>query len=136
MLDLNSLALQDFTTLQVRNPVTDLPLFADTENTKPVEIDIASKSSPQYKKQIAIWTKKVERKRDKKLDAEESRESGFDLLAAVCLRSRNLVVNGVEPKTFEDFREIIANPQFAWLKDQIDEVLGDYSLFIKQSLTD
>lgn len=131
---IDSLALKATTELQLRHPVTDEPLWADDEQTKPVAIALYGPSSKQYRNAItAMQNRQLHRGNKKKVNAETLREESVKLLVACSDSGVNLTAPGGAPLDNEEaFEALYSDPKFSWVKDQVDAALGDPSNFLDQ----
>ena len=134
MFDLNTLALNDTFTLQLSHPVTGDKLFADKEETQPVSITLYGTSSKQYRNAVAGMQNRQLRRTAKKekATAEVMREESVSLLVACAAGSNNLAYEGQAVVTDTNFRALFSDARFSWIKDQVDEALGDISNFLAQ----
>lgn len=134
MFDINTLALKDTTTLQLRHPVTGDLLFADNDEKKPVEVELFGTSSKEYRNAVtAMQNRQLKRQAKKeKASVEVMRHEGIELLVACSAGSKNLSIGGKPVKTADDFRELYSDRKLSWLKDQVDEALGDVANFLAQ----
>lgn len=135
MFDIAALAIQESTVLQLKHPATGELLFADKDEKKPITVTVASTSSRAYKQAVKAMHERAQKRGKKALTLEQSRDESVALLAACCLDSSELIHNGDPVKSESDFRTLLADDQFSWLRGQIDEALGDVELFIEKSLT-
>jgi len=135
MFDLTTLALKDTFDLQLRHPVSGEPLFADGEGKqKPVTITLYGTSSKQYRNAVtAMQNRQLKRTAKKeKVSAEVMREEGIELLVACVAGAQNLGIGGSAVKDESGFRTVFSDPKLSWIKDQVDEALGDTSNFLAQ----
>lgn len=131
MFDLNSLAINKTTfDLQLRHPTTDEPLFADKEDTKPLIITVFGPSSKEHRQATAAIQSKHLRRGTKKASLNELKEDSVEFLAACTEGSKNFVVEGKEPKTLADFKELYSNASYDWIRKQVDEAIGDVANFL------
>ncbi len=128
--DIADLAIQDSTVLHLTHPATDEKLYADKERTKAITITLGSTSSRAYRQAVNAMQNRALKRGNKKVTAEQNKEEGIELLTAVCLGSENLVFNGKPVKSESDFRAILSDDKFSWVKQQVDEALGDVDRFI------
>lgn len=132
--DLSNLALKDTTTLHLLHPVTQDKLYADDEEKKPVTIELYGTSSKQYRNATnAMQNRQLARQRKKEsIKADELREEAVKLLVACSASATNLAIDGEEVGNEASFRKLYSDPRFSWVKDQVDEALGDVSRFLEQ----
>jgi hypothetical protein len=55
-----------------------------------------------------------------------------NLLVTCSAGGVNLEYNGGALDSAEAFREFYSDPKFSWVKDQVDEALGDVGRFLDQ----
>lgn len=135
MFDISTLALKEDTfEMQFRHPATSELLFSDDEKTKKVSVNLYGTASKQYRNALrGMQDRQLKRNAKKeKPSSEIFKEEGLSLIVACIDGFNNFAVGGKVPTTEADFRELLGNPQFSWIKDQIDEALGDTSNFLPQ----
>ncbi len=131
MFDIESLAIQESTVVKLLHPATQEVLYADKEEKKPVTITVHSTSSKAYRKAVsAMQNRTIKRGQKKPLTAEQQREEGIELLVACCVTSDNLTYKGAAVKAESDFRALLSDDKFSWVKNQVDEALGNVENFI------
>lgn len=133
--DISSLSIQESTILHLVHPATEEKLYADKEQKKAVTITVASTSSRAYRQAVNAMQNRRIKRGNKKDTAEQQKEEGIELLVSCCISSDNLVYNGVPVKTDADFRALLSDDKMSWVKNQVDECLGNVELFIEKSLT-
>jgi hypothetical protein len=131
MFDLNTLAIKDSTTLQLKHPVTEELLFADAEQTQPVTIDLWSQSSKQYRAAVNAMQNRQLKRGKKQPTAEAQREEGVALLVACSKSAANLSIDGEALDNADAFRKLYSIDAYGWVKTQVDEALGSVELFIE-----
>lgn len=131
MFNLDALALNDTFQLQLKHPVTDEPLFADKEETKPVAINIYGTSSKQYRNAIRQMQNRQLKRGKKTVSAEQMQEEGVALLVACSDKAINFQYKGQDVDSPEVFTELYSDAQFSWVKDAVDAALGDLSNFLE-----
>jgi len=130
MFDLNTLALKETFQYPLKHPVTNEVL--QSENG-PVVINLFGSASPQYKKAVTAMQARALRRQAKKEkpNIEQVKEENISLLVACTDSAENLSYEGAPVVTQDDFRRLYSDARFSWLKDQIDEILGDVSNFLE-----
>jgi hypothetical protein len=131
MFNLDSLALKDTFQLQLKHPVTDELLWADKDQTLPVAVMIYGTSSKQYRNALTAMQNRSLKRGKKPLTAEQMRDEGVSLLVACSDSALNFKYKGAEVDTPEAFDSLYKDPQFSWLKDQVDAALGDVANFLE-----
>lgn len=127
--DISSLAKHDSATLQLRHPATDELLYADDAQTKPLEIELYGTSSKQYRKALMSMQNARLKRGKKVMSAEAISDESIDLLVTCSIKANNFEYKG-KPVEGETFRELYNDPSFNWLKDQVDEAIGDVQTFL------
>ena len=127
--NLSSLAKADTALVQLRHPVTDEFLFADDEKTQPVQIEIYGTSSKQYRSALTAMQNTRLKRGKKVMSAEQIRDESIDLLVTCSIRGINLDYKG-KPLEGEAFRALYSDNSYDWLKDQVDEAIGDAQTFL------
>lgn len=131
MFNLSTLALKDSVTLHLRHPATEELLYADAEQTKPVEIVLHGPASKPYRTAINAMQNRQLKRKGKQATAEGMREEGVELLVACSQRANNLGIDGEPLDNPEAFRKLYSKDEYSWVKTQVDEALGDVGNFIK-----
>jgi hypothetical protein len=135
MFDVKSLAIKESTVLHLTNPFTEEKLYVndkgelDTKGKNPVTVTIASTGSREYRLAVNAMINRGIKRGNKKLNAEEQKAEGIELLVACCLDSSNLSYDGEPVKTDAQFRAMLADDSISFIKAQIDEALGTLDLF-------
>jgi hypothetical protein len=135
MFDVKSLAIKESTVLHLKNPFTDDFLFVndkgelDAKGKNPVTVTVASKGSREYRIAVNAMINRSIKRGNKKLNAEEQKAEGIELLVACCLDSENLSYDGEPVKTDAQFRAMLNDDSIGFIKEQIDEALGTIELF-------
>lgn len=97
-----------------------------------VRFKILGKDSDAYRdKQKAIMDRRI-KNRKMKITADDVEEEGLSLLAA-CVIEWEGVEKGdlATPCNYSNVREMLANPDYSFVKDQVDEAVGDRANFLK-----
>lgn len=135
MFDISTLALKEDTVdVQLRHPATGELLFSDEAKTLPVAVVAYGKASKQYRNAVnAMMNRSIKRKAKKeKESAEVMTEEGITLLVAVTSAFKELAIAGKVPTTEADFRSLYADPAYSWIKDQVNDFVGDDANFLAQ----
>lgn len=127
--DLSKLAKHDTATVQLRHPATDELLYDGDDTTKPVQIEVYGTSSKQYRTALTAMQNTRLKRGKKVMSAEQIRDESIDLLVTCSIRGINLEYNGA-PLEGETFRALYSDPAYDWLKDQVDEAIGDTTAFL------
>lgn len=131
MFNLDTLALKDTVSLQLKHPVTDELLFVDKEETKPVQIVIYGTSSKQYRNAVTAMQNRALKRGKKPATIDEMKEESIKLLVACSEKAVNLTYKGEAIDSAAAFYDLYSDPSFSWLKDQVDSGLGDVSNFLE-----
>ena len=135
MFDVKSLAIKESTVLHLKNPFTEDLLFVndkgelDAKGKNPVTVTLASTGSREYRIAVNAMINRSIKRGNKKLNAEEQKAEGIELLVAVCLDSENLAYNNEPVKSDSQFRAMLGDDAISFIKQQIDEALGTIELF-------
>lgn len=116
---------------QLRNPQTDVLL---EDGNGPVGVKILGSDSPEFKRhKRQLVNRNLERqsKRKGSLTAEEIEDTTEKTLAACIVEIVNLSHDGKPLKAPDDCLHLIK--EMPWAADQIDEAIGNRSLFMKVS---
>lgn len=128
--------LSDTTTITLRDPATNEPMFADAAETLPLTIEVYGRSSKQY----LTWLNKTVRKnakekelnrgKDKIKTVDESIADTAEFLAAVSIKATNFDLAGVAIDSPETFKQLYSNPSVSWIGEQVTEALSDNANFL------
>lgn len=129
MFNLDTLALKDTVTLQLKHPVTEELLV--TDKGEAVSIVLYGSSSKQYRNAITAMQNRALKRGKKVPTAEEMREESVRVLVACSEKAINLSYKGAPLDNPEAFRDLYNDASFSWLKDQVDAALGDVSNFLE-----
>ena len=134
--DLGSLEMKDTFFLQLRHPVTDEPLTVKAADGSDSEVGITlyGPASRQYRNAIQGVQSRALRRQAKKATAtpQEMQEEAVNLLVAVSAGSKNLSFDGISPQSADEFRQLYNKASLMWIKDQVDEALGNTGNFLTQ----
>lgn len=131
-LDLNTLAKENVTTIQLVHPATDALLFADEDKTQPVQIIVYGTSSKQYRDKVLAMNNARLKRGKQKPTAEGIESDAIELLVACSKEAINLELDGGPINTPEAFRKLYSNPSYDWLREQIDNSIGEAANFLQQ----
>ena len=132
--DISTLALKDTFTLKLKHPVTQELLLVDGDEDKPVAIELYGTASKQYRNAIsAMQTRALRRNAKKeKPSADQIKEESVSLLVACSAGSKNLAVDGVvHAGDADSFKTLYSDARYSWIKEQVDEALGDIGNFLE-----
>lgn len=134
--DFSELALKETTTYHIRHPGTDEPLYTKDAEGKaiPITAELYGPGSDTYRKASFASTNRLIAANKKKMTAELGSESTESVLWA-CVKSfsSNAVFAGVVPGSDKaKIKEILANGEYVWLKNQLDAFMGDTANFLKK----
>lgn len=126
----SGLALKDTYELQLKNPATEELLFDD--EGKAVTITLYGKSSKQYRNAVTAMQNRELRRKFKKdsATAEQIQDESTGLLVA-CSATSTLEIDGVAVNDKDSFKQLYTDARFSWIRDQVDEALGDQSNFLQ-----
>ena len=134
-LNLSKLKIKQTFDLHLAHPVSGELLYADGMPETPenaVVITLASQSSKEWRQATAAMNDKRVKRGKKQPTAAQIKEEGVDLLTAICLASKNLnsVDEDLPIQTQTQFKTLLSDDDYSWIKNQIDEALGDNANFI------
>jgi hypothetical protein len=99
-------------------------------------ITCRGKDSDAYRKRMEAGRKRLSNKKGTP-DYDQISATATDSLAACVIGWRGITVNGAEwPCTPENIREVLTNPEYAWVAEQIDEFIADRANFYKGAESD
>lgn len=127
-----NLQLQDTTTLHLRNPATDEPLYADEAETKPLELVLYGKSSKVHRNWLtqAIRRSEIEQKSKKKKTADELLAENAKFFATMTKEVRNFDLDGRVLDNKDAFEALFSDTRLLWIGEQVAEALGDVEGFL------
>jgi hypothetical protein len=132
MFELSSLKLSPTSALHLRHPVTDVPLYADEDKkAKPVIANLYGKASKQYREALHNLQNKRLTQKSRKETAENLESDNVEFLTACTKSIDNLTVEGKAVDTVEVIRQLFSEAGYSWVKEQIDEHLGQNASFLK-----
>jgi hypothetical protein len=130
--DLSSLALEEQASFQLNHPGTGLPLFADAEETLPVEIVLKGKASPSYQRAVNAMMKRDAQRGGKKPSPEQARQENVEFLTTISVEITNMDFAGKKVDTPDAFRTVYSDDRFVWIREQIGELIGSgFGAFLK-----
>ena len=119
--------------LHLRHPVSDAPLFND--DGTPMIITLAGEHSEDYKAVTRRWQNDMLRRPNRKLNADQVEERSLDLLVAV---TKGWAIQWEEgqmlPFSPQAARELYADREHAWIKQQVEQHVYEASNFLGESL--
>lgn len=130
--NISTKAVSDTTVLQLRDPVSDAPMFADEAETQPLTIEIFGKSSKQYRAALSALSRKSLARKNKPQSFETNIEDNTDILVAISKKANNFDMDGVAIDNAEGFKALYSNPALFWIKDQVQEELENVEAFLQK----
>jgi hypothetical protein len=138
-MDISSLALSDVGEMQLKHPVTDDALKG-FDDKNPIIFLISGTDSEAYRAVERFYiNKRINSKNFKRGKlaigtAEEQMKERLDK-TITCLNGwRNFGFEGQDlPFSADKAREILSNPKFSWILEQIESYMSDRENFIKGS---
>jgi hypothetical protein len=129
--DLSTLALSTGSfDLQLKHPATDELLFADAEKTLPVTISLFGTASKQWLDDSTAKQNGYIKRGKKLLNPEEVMAGLVETYTAISEKTANLDYQGRPVEGPDMFRALYSDPQYAWLKNQVDAAIGEVSNFL------
>lgn len=130
--NLKTLALKkDTFPLQLRSPLNDEPLVDDAG--KKVIINVFGTASKEYRDAMrAMQARQLKRPKGKTATVAEIHEEGVELLVAVSESAENLELDGQPVSSPASFRALYANPEYSWVREQVDAAVAEVANFLEQ----
>lgn len=133
--DISTLALKDTFDMPLKHPVSGEPLLVNDDPEKPVTIKLYGTASRQYQAALdKMQTKHLRRnaKREKPT-ASDLKEEQISLLVACSAGTENFAI-GKEAFAGDKqaFTTLYGDSQYSWIKDQVDEALGNPANFLPE----
>lgn len=129
--NINTQQLADTTTFQL-NDVQGNPIWADSEETLPVQIEVYGKSSKAFRNWGAIVARKQLARKGKVFTQEEQAENTADFLVAITKTTYNLEIDGVPVTDADSMKAMYSNPSLFWVGEQVSEKLGELGAFLQK----
>jgi hypothetical protein len=132
-MDLAKLAIKtDGEALHLRHPVTREPLG---EGDKAVTITLVGMDSKEFSAaKREITNRRLRMKRSDRVDADYLEDEAVSMLVACTKAWSNMVFNGEALAcTRENVTALYLNPEYLWLREQVDEFIGARENFVKPS---
>jgi len=130
-MSIKNITLGHLSTLHLRHPGTDALLYNDDKT--PMTITLVGEHSDEYKSVTRRWQNEVLRKPNRKLTAEQVEERGIDLLVACTKGWKIQWDEGLLPFSPEAARELYADREHAWIKNQVEAHIYEASNFLGES---
>lgn len=126
---------EDGIDLQLKHPVTGIPLTQDDEAETPITIRIAGADSARFRKaERANRDRRLKAGFRRTPTAAELDAEGLELLASCTLGWSGLVLDGA-PLEFTAANVRMLYKRLLWVREQVDVAMGDRSLFFQPPLT-
>jgi len=122
-MDLSSLFASDTAEITIKHPKTGEPLD--------MVVTVAGNASEDYRKvRTELAKRRIESTRS--ITVEELETSAMRLLVACVKGWKGIQMSGVEyPYSTANAKELLSNPGYFWLKEQIETAVGDVANFIQ-----
>lgn len=129
----NLKASQDSQTLTLLHPTEGTPIESDG---KAFTIDLLSSDTNQYKSEFNKIMK-MAREAKGEQTARNAEEKACEMLASLTTGCYLIMDEGGKPMKFtkEAMKELYFNPEFTWIKEQVEAFIRDRTNFMKASLT-
>lgn len=140
--DIASFDVSDTTEIAIIHPKTSEPFLVDVEEDdglggkktvkKPMTVTVHGPGSKAFKAAQAVSQKSFQAtfhrgKSRETSDQKDAREAAF--LSACTIAFNNFTYNGGDPKDRETFRACYLDPKRGWLKEQVNDEMGDWANF-------
>lgn len=130
--DINSLQLQDTTTLHLKNPATDMPLYSGENHDKPVEIVIYGRTSKKFRQWVSATETAKARRKNKEQTLDEVIAENIDFVVAITKEVRNIKIMDKEVNSYETIKEMYSSPGLDWIREQISAALSEVDGFLQK----
>lgn len=134
--ELNTLALEEQTTLHLLHPATQMPLYAKDkkgaeDESKPVEIVLKGSASQAYARAVDAMMKKSAKRGNRAATPAEAREQNTEFLVALSVVANNLTLDGENVDNPDVFRKLYSDSRYDWIKEQINNTINSTESFLK-----
>lgn len=129
--NLTQLALADTTVVHLQGP-EGVGLYADEDQTQPLEVEVYGRSSKQMRNYLIAAEKKKAKRGKRQPTPDEAQEDNAEFFAAITKSVKNFDLGNGPLTTAEHFKEMYLNPSLYWLTDEISNTLGSSELFIQK----
>lgn len=129
-----SKSLQDYTTLTLIDPSTGEEMYADGDESKPLQIELFGKSSKQHRSWLSSMLRKNEmeqRTKKKAKTADELLSENAEFFATMTKAIHNFDLDGEKLDNKDAFKKLYGNPALVWIGEQVAEKLGDTESFLQ-----
>lgn len=131
MFDISKLATKETTTVPLRHPDTDEPLFADAEKKKPIQVTIYGSGSSTYRNALTAMQNRQLKRNKKQVSAEVLREETTELLVTCSVSADNFDYKGTPLTTKQAWTDLYNDPTLSWVREQVETAQGDVSAFLQ-----
>ncbi len=123
-MDLNAIVIEETSECVIKHPTTGEPTD--------IVINLYGQDSKVYQKASKKNLNTILKKGTKNTNADQVEARSLDLLAACSASWANMVVDGEELEcTTQNARDVYK--RYAWIKEQVDEHLGDRANFLQNA---
>jgi hypothetical protein len=129
-----SKTLQETAVLHLIDPASGEEMYADEEQTQPLEIELFGRSSKVHRTWAAAAVRKQESEKNskKRKTLEEQTADNAEFFALMTKAIRNIDMDGKLLTTKEDFKAFYSLPELGWILDQVAEKLGSVESFLQK----
>lgn len=128
--NINTKAISETAVLNLVDPVTEVQLYADDAEKKPLQISVNGKASKAYRNALSSLSRKNAARKGKST-FEQNVADNNALLAEISVEAINFDMgDGVPIKTKEQFLALYSEPSLYWVKDAVSAFLEDSSSFL------
>lgn len=118
-------AAEDGATVYLRNPFTG-------ERLEGMEIDVFGQDSAAFRNYARARANRRLKRRNDTTTVEQLEDENVELLVSCTKGWRNITLDGKELEFSKDnARKLYRDERFPWLKEQVDEVIGERSRFLR-----
>lgn len=140
--DVASFEVADTTDIVLNHPKTQEPFLVDVEVDdgqggrkivkKPMSVTVYGPGSDVFKKAQGVSQKAYQAtfRRGKSRETQDQADArAASFLSACTVSFNNFTYNGGDPKDRETFRACYLDAKRGWIKDQVNEEMGDWANF-------
>lgn len=130
--NINTKQLSDTAMVDLLDPATGSPLFADEAETLPLQIEVYGRSSKVYRKWQAETSRKALLRGKKVQSPEAQKEDTADFLATISKAAYNFDQDGEPIDSYEAFKKLYLTDSLYWIGDLVALSLSDLEGFLQK----
>lgn len=132
----SDLTLEETAEMVLLHPKTGEELF-DTDlgpEEGKIVFTLVGRANPKYLKAVEAMRKannRITQRGNKEATLEESRQVSVNFLASLSISVENMLFEGEEIDSTEQFKKLYSTEKFAWVREQVNTFLTDDKSFFK-----